>query len=56
MRSAKGTLMIDALLALTIILILISVTYGFTQAYYKFYTITEKIGEMNEEEPGLTFD
>ena len=48
--------MIDALLALAVVLLLVSVTYGFTQAYYNFYRITENRGNNDEKEPGLAVD
>ena len=48
--------MIDALLALAIILMLVSITYGFARAYYDFDRLIENRGDSDEKEPWLTVD
>ncbi len=55
MKFDKGMLLIDALLALLIVMTVAGITLSFITVYYRYecYLIKE---EVNEEESGFDFD
>ena len=56
MRSAKGMLLIDALLGLVLLLVLVRLSGSFISTYYHYRLAVTQSTEDYEEEPGFYSD
>ena len=57
MKSEKGILLIDALLALVIVLLLTALISGLVNSYYHFWQVLQdKEGKLNETEARFDTD
>ena len=56
MKYEKGTLMIDALLGLAIVLLLAMLTISFISTYYRYNRLLENDEEFQEDQSWFDFD